>query len=329
MAKVILLLLVVYSALLNSCQAWVDVKDRIKGRVIHLETLLKRGRWLRQIDNKDSDGSRYLFIDPLAERDTYYEPRVQFEVTACDNYLCLEALSLRDYFLAAGYPPDHDKHTVKLQYSTYPAGDTRFFWTFLCEDLTMERCKVVPKRFENDGWLMVADNKGNPDGEHYDATCGKEQSDAYFRIHAPNPTDGYNEIFRSTNTGTTEQTANYMVTTGVTQTEETSSSVTSTVSTEIGGAFKAFSASASSSISSSWSTTQSSTFSASKSVKHVLTIPPRTTIILTQLIGNYAKEFEVGEDKYTIEEIPLDSGATRKRKMPSPPGQPLEEKSEL
>ncbi|EDO40959.1 predicted protein [Nematostella vectensis] len=169
MAKALLLLLVVYSALLNSCQAWVDVKDRIKGRVIHLETLLKRGRWLRQIDNKDSDGSRYLFIDPLAERDTYYEPRVQF-VTACDNYLCLEALSLRDYFLAAGYPPDHDKHTVKLQYSTYPAGD---------------------------------------------------------------------------------------------------------------------------------------------------------------LIGNYAKEFEVGEDKYTIEEIPLDSGATRKRKMPSPPGQPLEEKSEL
>ncbi|EDO40956.1 predicted protein [Nematostella vectensis] len=166
MAKALLLLLVVYSALLISCQAWVDVKDRIKGRVIHLETLLKRGRWLRQIDNKDSDGSRYLFIDPLAERDTYYEPRVQFEV----------------------------------------------------------RTKSPSVQFQ---------------------------------------------------------------------------------------------------------TTQSSTFSASKSVKHVLTIPPRTTIILTQLIGNYAKEFEVGEDKYTIEEIPLDSGATRKRKMPSPPGQPVEEKSEL
>lgn len=58
----------------------------------------------------------------------------------------------------------------------------------------MEKCKFVPVRFENDGWLMVADNWGSEEGYgdgHYDATLGKEDSKAWFRVHAPNPTDGF------------------------------------------------------------------------------------------------------------------------------------------
>ncbi|XP_032233916.1 uncharacterized protein LOC116616129 [Nematostella vectensis] len=334
MAKALLLVLAAASALLMSCQAWIDVKDRIKGRVIHLETLLQRGRWLWQNDNLDADGSRYFFIDELPERDTYYHPRVQFMVTECNSYLCLEPLSLRDYYLAAGFPAGvPNKYTVKLQHSVYPAGDIRFFWKFLCEDETLEKCKVVPIRFESEGWLMVADNWGNPNGYnggHYDATLGKDLSDAYFRIHAPNPTDGYNVVYSNSNTGTSEQSASYSVTMGVSKTHTTSHTVTVTVSIEVGGAFKAFSASASTTISNSWATTDSTTFSTSKTVQHSLTLPPRTTIILKQLIGHYAGEFDVGDDQFMIEEIPLDGGPARRRIVRiSPSGQQFEEPNKL
>ena len=57
----------------------------------------------------------------------------------------------------------------------------------------MEKCKFVPVRFESEGWLMVADNWGSENGYdgHYDATLGQNINDAWFRVHAPNPTDGY------------------------------------------------------------------------------------------------------------------------------------------
>ncbi len=81
MVKNIFLLALVSCAVLVSVQGWQDVKDRLKDRFVHVESLLKRGRWLWQNDNTDDDGSRYMFIDQLAERDTYFTPRVQFEVT--------------------------------------------------------------------------------------------------------------------------------------------------------------------------------------------------------------------------------------------------------
>ena len=72
--------LMLCSFLPASTQALIDMKERLKDRVVHVETLIHRGRWLWQNDNTDADGSRYLFIDLIAERDTYYEPRVQFQV---------------------------------------------------------------------------------------------------------------------------------------------------------------------------------------------------------------------------------------------------------
>ena len=63
-----------------STQALIDMKERLKDRVVHVETLIHRGQWLWQYDVYDTDGSRYVFIDLIAERDTYYEPRVQFQV---------------------------------------------------------------------------------------------------------------------------------------------------------------------------------------------------------------------------------------------------------
>ena len=62
----------------------------------------------------------------------------------------------------------------------------------------------------------------------------------------------FREIYSNTNTGTTTQQVQYSVKIGVSQTESTTHTITSTVSLEIGGAFKAFSASASSSIENSW-----------------------------------------------------------------------------
>lgn len=73
-------LLFLSCTLLVSTHAWMDVKDIVKNRVIHLESLEERGRWLMQNDHYDSDGARYLWINTLDVRDTYYEPRVQFEV---------------------------------------------------------------------------------------------------------------------------------------------------------------------------------------------------------------------------------------------------------
>lgn len=310
--------LMLCSFLPASTQALIDMKERLKDRVVHVETLIYRGRWLWQNDNKDRDGSRYLWIDLIAERDTYYEPRVQFQTTVCGGgkYLCFEPLSLPNYYLTAGYPPDHPNHVVKLQYSTYVEDDNRFHWKVMCENDKMEKCKFVPVRFESDGYLMVADNWGHDggySGGHYDATLGKDGSEAWFRVHAPNPTDGYNEVFSNTNTGNKTQQAEYSVMIGVSQTESTTHTITSTVSMEIGGAFKAFSASTSSSIEDSWQYASSSTFEVAKTVTHKLKIPGRTKIILKQLIGQYAGEFEVGDDKYLIEEIPLDGGAPSKK----------------
>ena len=81
MLKNILLLALVSCSLLASVQAMSDMIDRLKNRVIHVESLLQRGRWLMQNDATDADGSRYLYVDPLAERDTYYTPKVQFQVS--------------------------------------------------------------------------------------------------------------------------------------------------------------------------------------------------------------------------------------------------------
>ena len=63
----------------------------------------------------------------------------------------------------------------------------------MCENDEIEKCQFVPVRFESDGWLMVAKNGGYDGGYkgHYAATLGKDGSDAWFRVHAPNPTDGY------------------------------------------------------------------------------------------------------------------------------------------
>ncbi|KAK2571904.1 hypothetical protein P5673_003315, partial [Acropora cervicornis] len=59
----------------------------------------------------------------------------------------------------------------------------------------------------------------------------------------------------------------------------------------------------------------SSTFEAAKTVTHKIRIPGRTKIVLKQLIGKYADTFDVGDDKYQIEEIPLDGGAARKKRI--------------
>jgi hypothetical protein len=57
----------------------------------------------------------------------------------------------------------------------------------------LESCKVVPVRFESDGYFMVADNwgGGGHEGGHYDATLGKDESIGHFLVHAPDPTDGF------------------------------------------------------------------------------------------------------------------------------------------
>jgi len=288
-----------------------------------------------QNDNKDEDGARYLFVDKLPERDTYYTPKAQFQTTRCgDNaWLCLESLSLPNYYLTAGYPPHADKHTVKLEYSTYPEDNTRYHWTIKCDDDTMEKCMVMSRRFSDDAWHMITDDwGGNGHDGHFDGTLGTDNSKqhAYWRVHAPNPTDGQNQIYENTNTGTVSQLVKYSTKVGVSSSTESSNTVSSSTSIEIGGAFKAFSASASSTISNSWTTTDTKTYEASKTVEHDVTIPPRTRLVMKQLKGNYADEFVVGEDSYTIEEYPLDSGPTRSYKMQGSGGKvKTSEKEEL
>jgi hypothetical protein len=83
MWKNISLLALVACTVLVSTNALKDMKNRLKNRVIHIESLFKRGRWLWQNDHSDKDGAKYLWVDALAERDTYYTPRVQFTVKYC------------------------------------------------------------------------------------------------------------------------------------------------------------------------------------------------------------------------------------------------------
>lgn len=320
MMKTTVLSLLIACVTLASTQALVDMHDRLKGRVVHIETLIKRGRWLWQNDNKDDDGSRYLYFDELNERDTYYQPRVQFQAMICREaeFLCFESLSLRDYYLTAGFPASASKFTVKLQRSSYIHDDDRFHWKVKCKNEDMNECKVIPARFESDGYFLVADDWGSVKGYaggHYDATLNKTDSNSWFRVHAPNPTDGYKQVYSNTNRGSTDQEAQYSTTIGVSQSQSSTHTLTTSVSVEIGGAFKAFSASASASIENSWENSHSSTFEQAKTVSHTLTIPARTTIVLKQLIGSYAGEFDVADDQYWIEETKLDSGEKTEHAM--------------
>lgn len=293
-----------------------DQHDRLKDRIVHVETLLQRGRWLWQNDNTDLDGAYYLWIDKIDERDTYYSPVTQFKATACgedDAYLCFESISLPRRYLTAGFPAEASKYTVKLQSSTYINDDNRFHWEVMCEDETLGRCKFIPVRFKSDGYMMVADNWGSIEAErhegHYDATLGKDESQAWFRVLAPNPSDHYIDVYENVNCGDVDQTVTYTATVGVTQTKTTTNTITTSVSMEIGASFKAFSASISATIDKSWQFAESSAFQKSKSVAHELTLPAHKKVVLSQLTGDYADQFKVGDDKYIVDLSEAECGA--------------------
>ena len=56
------------------------IHSRIINRVIHIESMLTRGRWLVDNSYRDADGSYYLYVDQVSERNTYYSPKTQFKV---------------------------------------------------------------------------------------------------------------------------------------------------------------------------------------------------------------------------------------------------------
>merc|ERR1712071_129521 len=75
------------------------------------------------------------------------------------------------------------------------------------------------------------------------------------------------------------------------------------------------SASVSTTIESSWETASTDTYSVAVTVTNQLVLPPRTTVRLMQLKGNYADTFTCNDNRYEIQEIPLDSGATRTQRV--------------
>ncbi|XP_031552664.1 uncharacterized protein LOC116289868 [Actinia tenebrosa] len=315
MFKKVLLLVLVSSVLLVSTRAWKDMKDRLKGRVIHFESREEPGRWLWQNDNSDTRGAKYMFADRLPERDIYYKPRVQWQVKVCGgNYLCLTPLSLTQYphYLTAGHPPSSDKFTAKLERvdsSLLLDDNKRYHWRIFCEDDSLFKCKAVPELFEG----YVLRKEPTMSNGHSHVSLAKEgPTSGLWKIHAAIPTDAYVQIFQTTNKGSTEQAAEYKTTVGISKSESSSHTITHSVSFEISSSFKAVDFSASTSLENSWENTKSSTFETAKEVTHSLKIPPKTKITLYQLIGNYAGKFNIGADNYAIEEEKLE-GAKRKR----------------
>jgi len=320
-----MLYLLVCLAFCSSAYAWVDVTDRIAGRVVHFESLRIRGEWVYTSSYYDYDSmSHFVKADPYLERDVAYVPRIQFKASICaSKYLCFESLELKGRFMYGGYTSETGLKTVLIRKDTYPEADFGNHWIVKCETDAMEKCTLTSRRFENQPLVMIHQfrddlDKHQKEGDYY-TTLGNPKIDKlepyqYYRIYAPNPSDQMVEMLTVTNDLDAEHIYKRKMTFGVSQTESQSHTMLSSTTMEIGGAFKSFSASASTTIESSWTTESSSTYESKIEMEIDITVPAFSVVKVYQLKGYYTDQFEVFSEVYDVVGEDLKTGRMSKKK---------------
>ncbi|XP_057302512.1 uncharacterized protein LOC130636711 [Hydractinia symbiolongicarpus] len=293
--------------LASTAYGWINVHEKLVGRVIHVESLRTRADYVTVSGTHDGDTWRYYMILPsIGESDICYREHSSFLVRACaTDYVCLESVKTeyRNRFWAAEYPSGEPRKTIVLEEENYPDGNTHMHFKIECIDNTLTECRIAPRRFS--GYFVVHQwQEGRHTPGRYYATLSDESQYKTWIIHAPNPTEQEEEFFRINNELVDGENQYYQeVNVGITDTETTTQSISYSVSMEIESAFKIFSASASSTISQTWQHQQSTTYSQTIIRAVTITVPPYTNVVGYQLVGKYNKQFDVNSEAYRITSI--------------------------
>jgi len=263
---------------------FVDVSQSLVGRVIHVETLRYRGSWL------DAHHTGWMKFTGSPQSLVFGRSWTQFMVKRADRgYVNLESLRYANKYVDA-----HHSGTLRTTYSNYPQNQIWAQWRIECDNKNLNKCRFYSPRYNN---YIDAHHKG------YAKLAGYGYW-SLVRVFAPSPADYYQTLLSTENQSSLKQTKSISYMEGITDTTSKSKTISSTTSAEIGGAFKAVSASLSSSLSVEWKTTRTKTFQSSTTLEYTISIPPKTKITLQQLIGTYGP-FTIGAKKFKILSSPL------------------------
>lgn len=267
-------------ATISQCHGgWVNVNDKLEGRIIHVEALRGsgwRGHWL---DSRNW-GLRY---SGSPEREIYFKSWTQFLVKKCDHgTVCLESMYNRDHYMDA-----HTSGWAKVSHTNYPNDKNWAQWKIECQDGGLDVCRFFAVRWGNQNKFLDAHHSGW-------AAVSSYGGHSKFRIVAPTPEESYKVITVTNGNGLpTPYIVKYTV--GIEKSNEVTNTITTAVSVEIEKAFVA----ASLSLSYEWSQTMSTTFSASEEHIIEVTALPFTKVEVKQLQGKYGP-FEVKSSHYVI-----------------------------
>ncbi|XP_057302513.1 uncharacterized protein LOC130636712 [Hydractinia symbiolongicarpus] len=325
--------------LASTAYGWINVHEKLVGRVIHVESLRTRAEYITVSDTHDGTSYRYYMILPAILKDEIcYKEHSSFLVRTCaTDYVCIESVKTeyRNRFWAAEYPSGEPRETIVLTAENYPDTNIDLHFKVECQDVTLTVCRIVPRRFP-DLFVVHQWQEGLHTPGRYYATLGENNPYYTWTIHAPNPTEQEKEIFRIDNllANVEEVIADYVIV-GISDTKTTTQSVSYTVSMEVESAFKKFSASAGSSISKTWQIEESSTYSQAKPKSIKIIIPAKTFAVIYHRMGNYNDQFEVGSQTYRVTAVDengnksdvivtnmdeIDVGSLMKSNAPTPSG---------
>jgi len=263
----------------------------------------------------------------FSEEEVLTAEKAKWLVHDCDDgFVCFESvecdpkqgMQFRNRYLEARYPSggsDGVETLVMLEKDYYPQGEVAARWKVECEASDMQKCTLRPERW-SDMYMCTQYTSAPKDGvDGLYITCCKEMDVVYFRVYAPPPSDRQVTIYKGTNDGNvTTDPYKKEITIGMECTSSHTETISESTSMEVGGSFKAFSGGVSQSVSKEWSTTTSSTYTASVKTTYTFTIPPRTEMIVTQLLGSYGNVFDVHSENYNYHYTDLDTGVKTVKK---------------
>jgi len=276
--KTVLLLLSSIAAVVESYQ-WYLMNDGLVDRVIHVESLRNRGRWV------DAHESKWAKISGCPAKEVYFKSWTSFKVIRCGNDVCLESLRYPNYYWDA-----HHSHYMSISHSNYPQDKIWFKWSIHCTSWTMEICRFYTPRYNkylddhHSGYAAIAD-------------YGNEWS--RFRILAPTPTYKYITVNQLTNNSPDPATLKVHYTESVTSTTTNTFTVTKTLSAEISAVFQAVTPKISGSITTTMTKTTTKTHSKGEDHTYSLSVPPFAHVAFQQLQGIYGP-FRIATKTYLI-----------------------------
>jgi len=311
-----------------SAEEWINMKDRLKGLVIHFESRRpgQEKNWvIKSGYHAYNDWRYYTRVNQYSDDTILSEESGKWLVKDCGGeYVCFAyaadeggSQKYLDRQLAAGYPYDSDAKMALLVEDFSPELHDAPQHILECDSMEMTNCRVQSKRWPGFFWLLGW-RDCIPDGpDTYYILYGEYMTASKIRVYAPEPSDYYEVIYDATNEGS-EATAPYKseTTVGMSSTTSESHTVSSSTTMEASASFAKFGAGAgvTQTVESSWTTSSEQTFWVQ--VKKTLTFvtQARTRLTVKQLKGKYGI-FGISSESYIYEEEDLDN-PTKSYKSP-------------